>query len=393
MGLTDALARYALRATHVLVVEVPGEWRTRVGLEQQMLRRGWRPAWTPADADVLAVCGIPGPALAENVGQLWEQMPGPRVRADIGSLSHVSSALDDAATLLLDTPHHRADAQNRPERPQLPEPHGQSDDDGMDHGGHGHHGEHQSADHSDMGHGGHDGMDHGGHGGMDMAPEGIPLATGGQDRDGLEMDVLHLPWGPVLPFWPAGLVLRCALQGDVVVEAGASVIDDAHHHGPGEGHPAQAPWAAVRCDNAMALLALAGAEDVAVRARRARDALLDGNGDAARDAVTRLHRAVRRSRLLRWSLRGVLPLTASDLEDHGLPMSCLGDAHDRLVSLVERVRAQVHDRGPMNPSGTGAVVWDELPHLMTGLELATVRLAVASLDLDPLPGAREVARA
>ncbi|UUZ44705.1 hypothetical protein LP422_20735 [Janibacter limosus] len=40
------------------------------------------------------------------------------------------------------------------------------------------------------------------------------------------------------------------------------------------------------------------------RARRARDAPVRGDQGAARDAVERLHRAVRRSWLLRWSLRG-----------------------------------------------------------------------------------------
>ena len=61
---------------------------------------------------------------------------------------------------------------------------------------------------------------------MDMSPSGIPLAEGGDDRDGLEMDVLHLPLGPVLPHWPAGVVLRCTLQGDVVVAAEASEVDE-----------------------------------------------------------------------------------------------------------------------------------------------------------------------
>src|SRR5699024_755889 len=85
-------------------------------------------------------------------------------------------------------------------------------------------------------HGGHESHEgHGGHGGMDMAPGGIPLAQGGDDRHGLEMDVLHLALGPVLPFWPAGLVLRCSLQGDVVVGAEAAVID-----GGGYGTPVQA---------------------------------------------------------------------------------------------------------------------------------------------------------
>src|SRR5699024_5964325 len=98
-------------------------------------------------------------------------------------------------------------------------------------GGHEGHGGHESHEghgghESHEGHGGHESHEgHGGHGGMDMAPGGIPLAQGGEDRDGLEMDVLHLALGPVLPFWPAGLVLRCSLQGDVVVDAEAAVID------------------------------------------------------------------------------------------------------------------------------------------------------------------------
>lgn len=225
---------------------------------------------------------------------------------------------------------------------------------------------------------------------MDMAPEGIPLAQGGEDRDGLEMDVLHLPLGPVLPFWPAGLVLRCSLQGDVVVEAEASVIDGSDHEAGSHGAPpGPVAAAAVRCDNAMALLALAGAEDAGAHARRARDALLGGDREVAREAVERLHRTVRRSLLLRWSLRGVLPLEPSDLERHGLPFRCLGDAYDRLLWLVERVRAETACAESV-PVDDGVVPWETVPHLVTGLELASVRLAVASLDLDPLPAAREV---
>ena len=87
MGLNEILARFAVRAATVLVVEVPGHGATRMELEEQLLHRGWRPAWTPADADVLAVCGTPGPELSELVDRLWEQLPGPRVRADITSPS------------------------------------------------------------------------------------------------------------------------------------------------------------------------------------------------------------------------------------------------------------------------------------------------------------------
>ncbi|WP_245580322.1 hypothetical protein [Arthrobacter castelli] len=444
MGLTKILADVAVRATQVLVVEVPGQWLTRVELEQQMLCRGWRRAWTPADADVLAVCGVPGPELAEIVDRLWEQMPGPRVRADTVSPKATGPALDETAVLLLDTGHHRTDARQRTQSPRIPEDHSQMDhgghesdaghgetnhgghdgmsgNEGQDHGGghegHQGHGDmghegHESMEHGDhegdeshegmgheghggmdhSGHGGHEGMGHGGHGGMDMAPEGIALAQGGPDRDGLEMDVLHLPLGPVLPFWPAGLVLDCSLQGDVVVDAAASVVDG-HDHGAGAGgSTGVAPAAAVWCDGVMALLALTGADDAAARSRQARDALLRGDPAAARKTVVRLHRSVRRSWLLRWSLRGVLRLDQSDLERHGLPVSCRGDAYERLLSMVERIRAGLGDTGPVSEEA-GVVPWQMVPHLVTGLELSAVRLAVASLYPGPFPAAREVGHA
>ncbi len=67
------------------------------------------------------------------------------------------------------------------------------------------------------------GMDHGA---MDMpAPGGIPLATGSEnDRDGLEMDELSVSLGPVLPSWPAGLVLRCVLHGDLIADASVQTM-------------------------------------------------------------------------------------------------------------------------------------------------------------------------
>lgn len=248
---------------------------------------------------------------------------------------------------------------------------------------------------------------------MDMAPAGIPLAEGGEDRDGLEMDVLHLPLGPVLPFWPAGLILHCSLQGDIVVGADAAVVDANpaefngsadHTRDDGAGASARpmgpAPAAVRQCDQVMALLALAGAEDLADCARRARDGILTGDPDAAQDAVGRLHRRVRRSRLVRWSLQGVLPLGPADLERHGLPEHSRGDAHDRLLSHLERIRVEVGGATPDRADGGSAqesadkltVPWAVVPDLVTGLELGTVRLAVASLDLGSHPAVREVGR-
>ncbi|MFJ6134248.1 hypothetical protein [Janibacter terrae] len=380
MGLIRVLAHLAVNSTRVLIVEAPGHWLTRVELEQQMALRGWRAAWTPANADVLAVCGVPGPELAELAERLWEQMPGPRARADVLSPIAVGDALDAAATLLLDIPHQRMDAQARVREPQIPDDHGQMDDGG-----------HEGMDHGD--HGGHEGMDHGDHGGMDMAPAGIALAEGGQDRDGLEMDVLHLPLGPVLPFWPAGLVLLCSLQGDVVVDAVASVVDGAGQAANSkEPQTSPVPASAVRCDGVMALLALAGADDAAARARRARDALVRGDQGAARDAVERLHRTILRSWMLRWSLRGVLVLDQSDLARHDLPEVCRGDAHDRLSSMVEALRTEIGGAGVVS-AVTGTVPWEAVPQLVVGLELATARLAVASLGLEPFTLAQGVGHA
>ena len=514
MGMTEIIAKLAVRAVRVLIVEVPGQWLTRAELEHEMLQRGWRRAWAPADADVLAICGTPGPELAPLVDRVWEQMPGPRVRTDMSSSRTVSSALDDAATLYVDSAHHSMDARERAQEPQIPHDnmdhsshggmdhseHGSHDHSGMDdsghdhmrhsghgeidysgadymdhgdhdhmdhsgndgmdhdevdhdshadthhnghddhsghggmdhsehgshdhssmedsghdhmghsghddmdhdnhagidhsgHGGHGGHGEidhsgadhvdgHDGMDHGDMDHSGHGGMDHSGHGGMDMSPGGIPLAQGGPDRDGLEMDVLHLPLGPVLPYWPPGLVLNCTLQGDVIVDSQASIVDDSDpEHSSHESAPGLR--LALLCDNVMALLALAGADDLAARARRARDCLLRGDYAAADDGLKRLIRRVRRSWVLRWSLQGVLVLDEIDLHRHSLPASCRGDAYDRMLRTLTQIQALADGAGPLTDDDV--VPWQILPRLVTGQELATLRLAVASMNLHPRP--------
>lgn len=69
---------------------------------------------TPADSDVLAVCGRPLPQLEEATGQAWHQMPGPRVRVDVEDAARVAESLDHARARLLDTGHHRHDADSRP---------------------------------------------------------------------------------------------------------------------------------------------------------------------------------------------------------------------------------------------------------------------------------------
>ena len=344
MGLTSWIERSSTGHVHVLMVEAPGHWGTRAAAERFALARGWHLALSPADADVLVVCGKPGPQLAGVIERVWEQMPGPRVRVDVHQLGEVGEGLTQARAELLDTARHRADARSRPATPR-----GLSADDG---------------DHGDMD-----------HGDMDMSPGGIPLAEGGEDRDGLEMDVLNVRLGPVLAHWPAGLVLRCALQGDVITEAEAELLDDAIHVEVPHGVAPRAVTAR-RVDNVVALLALSGWDQAAAQARLIRDQLLeDGEEAAVSVAIARLVRRLRRSSVLRWSLRGIRPITEADLRRRGLPAGLVGDTYDRLLWILDRVETAV-DGKPF------AV--HHLPELITGLDLATARLVVASLDLHEL---------
>lgn len=394
MGLTQRLARCAARRAHVLIVEAPGFWVVRAEAERRIHARGWCEATSAADADVLAVCGTPGPELNEAIEQVWDQMPGPRVRVEMSDSEAVESALDRAAMQLLEVDRHRQDAR---ERAQSPEPSGDhhgavnhAEHEQMDHGtmNHAEHEHHGHTDHNSMNHAEHGQMDHGGHqhdhhSAMDMAPAGIALAEGGEDRDGLEMDVLHLRLGPVLCYWPAGLVVRCSLQGDVLTRAEAWVVDKDFDYGnppPETGNHA----AARHCDLVVDLLALAAWPGAAAIARSARDELLT-DVDAGRVAslLDTLHRKLRRSRTLRWSLRDVASLTPEDCTNLELPTGLAGDCYDRLLAQVDMARHAlanpVKPRGATTPSNS---LIDSLPHLLSGLDLATARLVIASLGID-----------
>ncbi|MGY2078475.1 hypothetical protein [Modestobacter sp. SYSU DS0657] len=388
MGLTT---RLATRRAAVLVTEVPGWAATRCAVEREVRSRGWRPALSPADADLLVVCGRPGPRLAAAVEHVWTQLPGPRARAAVTDPASAAAALDAALAELADDGAQRRDAADRPAEPapgtgaselvpgergndHTGEPAGFDDPgpggDGHEtDGGHGgmDHGDmdHGDMDHGDMDHGDmdHSGMDHSDHGDMDHGdmdmpmPGGIGLAgAGGDDQltdpDGLDLDVLHLPLGPVLPHWPAGLLLHTTLQGDLVVAAIPEVL-------PADGAPPlgqdvhRSP--AGRWDAVATLLALTGWTDAAVRAARLRDAALDGGPD--QQEADRLTRRIRRSRLLRAALRGLGELPE-------------GDAHDRLLHWLDGTTSA-------RPTTLGDVA-----DLVTGLDLASARLVVASLDLD-----------
>jgi hypothetical protein len=341
------LARYATRCPHLLIVEVRGDWELRAALQRHALRRGWRLSDNPADADVLAVCGEPGTGLTDAIATVWEQMPGPRVRCDLvgsGGDAVIDGALDRVCAQLANVDRHRHDARTRAPLPttEAPKPHtGDMDHPGMDMGS------------MDMG-----GMDMA----MSMTPSGIALAEGGSDRDGLEMDVLHLRLGPVLQYWPAGVVVGCALQGDVIVDAEAWMIDP-------EPEPAQARSARVQaareCDRLASLLAMGGWPHAASRARRVRDLLL-ATDDPALDALEALRRMVLRSWVFRWSMRGAT------------------DAH---LGMLARAGALLTAPEPDLDAATTTSI-EALPALVIGRDVATARLLIAGLDITAAPAAR-----
>lgn len=352
MGLSSWVAEQAVAGAHVLLVDVPGAWAVRVAAEQRVARRGWQLALSPADADVLMVCGRAGPQLVAAVDTVWEQLPGPRARVGAAGVDEVAAALDESARLLGDETHQCDDARERA-RSLVAED----------------------------GHDGHDGMEMSG-------PGGIALAGGDMDRDGLEMDVLHVPLGPVLPYWPAGLVLWGSLHGDVFEDVHLDVLDPAAMADPEPPAVSSDPavHAARSCDEAAALLTLAGWGHAAVTARGLRDMLLAGApADRCVPELDRLVSRVRRSRTLRWAVRGLGVVDEVLAREHGLPERVRGDVHDRLAGMLDRARALAAGQQPTERScahGEPTAVLDALPHLLHGVDIAAVRLVVGSFAVE-----------
>jgi len=355
MGLTDRLARAAVRRPHVLLVPVPGQRPLRWAAEDALDELGWARAASPAEADVLLCCGDPGRDLAEHVEVAWEGMPGPRARAVAATTDEVEPALRAAVRELADVRDQRQDARTRTaarlsaadrgdaaaephaephdEHAMSPDEPARSPDDAaeMDHDG------------MDMADAEMAGMDHSMH--MDMGmdlPGGLVMADRVEDRDGLRLEGLNLSLGPLLPGWPAGLRLDVLLSGDVITRADVVRLD------PRPDPPA--PPALLALDALAVLLEATGWSEGALRARRARAAA--GSGPATDDLLRRL----RRARLLRWSLRGLPAPGGGDLVDH-----------------LDRLVAAVRDE-PGLPAADDA----QLAVDVVGLDLGTAALVVAA---------------
>jgi hypothetical protein len=336
MGVTEWLVRVGFSRPHVLLAPAPGGTRTRVALERLARERGWPLAASPADADLVVVCGQAHGWLAEAVEQTWSQVPAPRCLVRVIEPGAVAQQLTTAASALLDFDKQRS---------MLPASLEPAQTSGHDMSGH------------DMGR-----HDMGGHGGHMHGGEvaGLSMADRAPDRDGLMLDQLHVPLGPFLPAWPAGLRLRLSLQGDVVQAVEVDALSGSGGSGPAFWSTPGYERAAL-LDRLAALLSVAGADGLALAAARLRDAELAGDVPLA--GVSRLVRRLRRSRLLRRATDGVGVLAGADATDRWL----------RWLAAVEPGDAVRVDTAGLLP---------RLPELLAGQELASARLAIASLGLD-----------
>jgi len=363
MGLSAALRRFATARPHLLLLEEPAAGPSaRWAVERYAREQGWPLVDTPADADVLVLTGAAS-GLAPFADRVWDQLPGPRARTQITAADDVAASLSRARAELLSTSAaHRAPA---PESPP-PDPSAGHDMRGHDMGGH------------DMG--GHD-MGGGGdpHAGHDMAgmelPAGLAMADRAPDRDGLMLDVLTVPWGPALPWWPAGLVLSTVVQGDVLQQVHVELMGDPAVRRAGwDGalahlRPARSA-AVVRLDAVTRLMAVLGWEGARVACQRVRDDLLGGDpvaGATPAAALSRLTRRVGGSRTLARMTSGVATSGGEDVTQW----------YRRW--LQEAVNAVESGNPPPPHPGCDS---GQLAALLSGVGVGAARMIVASVDLE-----------
>lgn len=230
---SGATKRDALRA---FVVPGPEVARAR-GLDLEAA--GMEAASTPRHAGVLVLVGEPPESLRKAAAVAYSQMPRPRVMLAVGTKNLSPLPSPDLSIPPEQKALERAVAEARrrlAEKVLDPDKDGveSEDDDAAEkpdevragHMGHKEpeeHAEHESMDHAEMGHGhmNHGDMNHGDMSFMSMVAmtEGTPRSS-----DGLQMEWVAAPFGPLFPGLPGGLALAFTLDGDTVAESGASSV-------------------------------------------------------------------------------------------------------------------------------------------------------------------------
>ena len=340
VSLARPLLRLTARRPHVLTIAPAptsdGLLSVRLAAEVELARRGWPVADSPADADLVLVAGEVGPRMARVVRAVWATVPAPRVLVSVDSADELPEALDAAVAWLA---RDGADA-FRNARKAL-----------------------SACSSGSLAVGDRKAP-------SSAAPDPVMADLADDDRDGLALDALHVALGPVLPHWPAGLVVHATLAGDLVTDARAEVLDVP---GPREPiGPRRTPRGPdhLRLDALVRVLGLAGADRAADRARMLRD------GDPAPGELSTFGRRLARSRILAWTLRGI-PISATDHVPVPEP------------TVEARVRALAAGLGgslapPVRPAPHRAAA------ALVGLELGAARLALAAMDPDTGLGAGPV---
>jgi len=138
-------------------------------------------------------------------------------------------------------------------------------------------------------------------------------------------------------------------------------------------------------DAAVNVLALSGWSSAAGRARRIRDDV--ASGTALIDVATRIESLaarVKRSLLLRWGLKGIVADAASGAQRIGYGEA--QSAHARLVEWLDEAgrsaRVTAHSYDPPDFPELEPKSLQLIAGLVTGTDVASARLIIASLALD-----------
>ncbi|BCJ39208.1 hypothetical protein Athai_67110 [Actinocatenispora thailandica] len=176
MGLTATLRR--MTPLRPMIVTAPGGEPARMAVERWCDRHGWLPAYAPAQANTLVVCGAGAGEFDDAIDAVWDQLPLPRRRVTVTGPDEVDAALQDAITALRSGADAGTSGPAAPSDGRRPadgqRAAGHRDADGTP-GGHRHadgeppaapdrpeHADHEPSGHDEHDHGGHEPDEHGG---------------------------------------------------------------------------------------------------------------------------------------------------------------------------------------------------------------------------------------